>query len=495
MARITHRTLLAFTLPFSLFAFAAACGDENKVALPKASQDAGKEDTPPEETPPPEEKPAPTTPKPPFDAGDPACKAPQLPSRGVEWVRAHPMVIAGLNLSMGAPDAGAVNEYFDGFHATTVHLSHDGLPTELAGWAAANHPGFQWIAWVNPDGTSTTNGLLLGGDAGPVVPGRIGYQIGNAPQTSQALTAILDGAAAAKVADPDGLRIVNVDDSAGGNSVTDSAAAAENVDVVSLANFAYGTDALNALMRVRTAAQAAKKPYWRYAQSFYKPSDGIVTTTSDLRWDAFVGAVFGYTGLTWFVYDEDGSDANVRGLLFDGGADFGAEKTPFYATAATLNQQLRNLGKTLSLLKSTDVRYKAAIGFVKPQSIQPWDPAANSDPYLKGVTLGTTRELLLGFFRDDCGEAYVMVQNQAHAGADLPNNGTANADFTLSFDFTGAPAGTDATTVLAMDPATGTVAPRGMVVPSPGTANLALDLPPGGVFFFKYKTGRAFVSQ
>src|SRR5690606_31265849 len=61
----------------------------------------------------------------------PACEAPKDLGRGVAWVRANPMMIAGLSVVMGAPASAAVTEYFDGFHATAPHVWENGLPAEI----------------------------------------------------------------------------------------------------------------------------------------------------------------------------------------------------------------------------------------------------------------------------------------------------------------------------------------------------------------------------
>jgi hypothetical protein len=403
------------------------------------------------------------------------------------------MMISGLSVVMGAPSAAAVGDYFDAFHATAVHLWQTGIPTEISGWAAANHAGFRYVTWVDKDGKSSANGQVLGG-AAPLA-GRVGYQIGDEPDGQASLDAMLAGAAAVKAKDPDGLRIINLNNSDEADALRAQAIQAPDIDVLSVDHYTYNTNAHSAMMKTRTVALAAGKPYWRYARSFYYKAKGPSGTAEDLRWDALSGAVYGFTGHTWFVYSVEGGSADLAPLLFSKGGDFAASKTALYATAATLNQQLAQIGRTLVLLESTDVRYIAQIGLLRPQGLSDWAKGAGGDPYLSSISVGGG-DLLVGTFKDDCGEIYVMLQNQAHPGASIPI-GNANAlSFTLSFDFG---ASTDATldegAIMALDITTGAATPRALASTGAATAKLDVSLPAGDVLFFKYKNGRPFVRQ
>jgi hypothetical protein len=486
--------------PASFFALASACGDTPATgADPSAQKDAAAASDTDGSTPDVTDATNDAgKSKPdgggPGDSGAAACNPPSGLGRGLTWVRENPMMISGLSTAMGSPSAQAVTEYFDGFHATAAHVWENGLPAEIAGFAAANHPGFRYVSWVHRDGTSLQNSQVLGG--APSLPGRIGYQIGDEPVSSDALQEILAGAAVVKGADPAGLRIINLNDTDGANDLRTQAAQAADIDVLSYDHYTWATSAQNGLMSTRTAALAAGKPYWRYIRSFYYKDDGPSGTASDLRWDALVGAVYGFSGNSWFVYSIEASNADIAPLLFATGGDYAAAKTSLYEAAANANLELAQIGRTLVLLRSTDVRYVASISLLKPSALQAWAKGAGNDPYLSGVSLGGPRDLLVGHFRDDCDEPYIMVQNQAHAGGTIPNNSSGSDTFTLSFDFAGATDSTlDKTAVLALDTATGAVASRPLSSTGATTAQLVVDLPAGAVFFFKYKNARPFVRQ
>lgn len=431
---------------------------------------------------------------PPGDSSLPACNAPTGLGRGVAWVRANPMMISGLSVVMGAPSSAAVTDYFDSFHATAVHLWENGLPTEMAGWAAPNHPGFRYISWVHKDGKSVANGQVLGG--APALPGRIGYQIGDEPLDNASWLEIQAGAAVVKNADAAGLRIVNINDSDGAEALRAQIVAAADVDILSYDHYNLGTSANNGLMKIRSSALGAGKPYWRYTKSFHYKNESQSLTAADLRWDALVGVVYGFTGYTWFVYSVAADSQDLAPDLFQVGGNYGATKTALYQAAATTNQELAQIGRSLVLLKSTDVRYVASISLLRPSGIQAWAKGAGSDPYLSGVAIGGGQDALVGFFRDDCGETYVMVQNQAHPDGTFPNNSSNTGSVSLEFDFGGATDATlDKTAVLALDTMAGTVATK-TLTPAGGTkAKLDVALAPGEVLFFKYKNGRPFVRQ
>jgi hypothetical protein len=428
------------------------------------------------------------------DASLPACAAPTGLGRGLTWVRANPMMIAGLSVAMGSPSTAAVNEYFDGFHANAVHLWENGLPTEIGGWSAAGHAGFRYVSWVDAAGKSVANGQLLGGIA--PLAGRIGYQISDEPLDANTLADIAAGAAAVKAADPTGLRIVNLNDSNGADAIRTQAAQLADIDVVSYDHYSWGTNAASGLMKVRTAAMAAGKPYWRYMKGFWYKSDSPEGTAADLRWDAFVGAVFGFTGYTWFVYSIPADNSEVAPLFFQTGGSYTATKTSQYAIAAELNQELARLGRALVGLRSTDVRYVASISILRPSGVSAWSAGAGGDPYLSGVSLGGAADLLVGFFRDDCDEPYVMVQNQAHPGGEFPNSNDGTASFTLSLDFSSATDPTlDTSAVSALDLTTGAVTSRALTPDGAKKAKLELTLPAGDVLLFKYADARAFSLQ
>ena len=421
-----------------------------------------------------------------------SCAAPSGLGRGLTWVRANPMMISGLSVAMGAPSTAATNEYFDAFHANTVHTWESGLPAEIAGWNAAAHADFRYVSWVHFDGTSVANNMVLGG-AQPV-PGRIGYQIGDEPLSQAAFDTMVTGAGVVKAADPDGLRIINLNDSSAANALRTQAANHADFDILSYDHYTYGTGAHEGLASTRAAALAAGKPYWRYMQAFYYKDEGPDSAESDLRWDAFVGAVYGFTGYTWFVYSIEANNADVAPLLYTTGGNFGGTKTSQWSVAAALNEQLARLGKALVRLRSTDVRYVAKI--LNLSGLSAWAAGAGGEPFLKTVTLPGSADALVGTFRDDCDEPYVMVQNQAHANGDYPNNSSSEKTITLTFDFASATdPSLDRSVLESLDLASGAIVAIPLTSTGATTAKVDLTLPAGGVVLFKYKTARVFASQ
>jgi hypothetical protein len=465
-------------LPASLLAALAACGGSPSTPPPDGTHADAAID-------------ARLTDAPDVDAPDTnQCATPANLTRGLAWVRDHPMMIAGLSVAMGAPSSAAVDDYFDNFHATAVHTWENGLPTEIAGWGAPQRPDFRYVSWVHLDGTSVANHMLLGGVA--PLPGRIGYQLGDEPQDQTSFDAIAAGAAAVKAADPDGLRIINLNDSDEANDLRTQAAQHADFDVLSYDHYTWGTSAHSGLASTRSAALAAGKPYWRYMKAFYYKDDSPEGAEADLRWDAFVGAVYGFTGYTWFVYSVEAGSQDLAPLLYTVGGDFDGTKTAQWAQAATINQQLARLGKTLVRLRSTDVRYVAKL--INLSGLPAWSAGAGGEPYLTTVS-GSSADVLVGTFRDDCDEPYVMVQNQAHPQGDYPNSSSSDKTITLAFDFASGGADVDPSALEALDLATGSVVDLALTSTGATTAKLDVTLPAGGVVLFKYKTGRAFASQ
>jgi hypothetical protein len=422
------------------------------------------------------------------------CVPPTSLSRGVAWVRANAPFVTALNVSMGAPTTAAVNDYYDTFHATATHLWATGLPTEAAGWSAAGHAGFRYVSWVMADGTSASNGMLLGGAA--PLPGRIGYQISDEPPDMPTLMTLLATAHTVRMTDPDALTIINVADGTSIDPLRPVALASADVDIISFDHYTYSKKAYPSMAKVRTDALAAGKPYWRYASAYYDPSSSPNTTATDMRWDAFVGAVFGFSGTTWFIYDIEPTNPGLAPIIFQTKGDFAATKTDFYTTAANLNAELVLLGKTTALLRSVDVRYVSAIAFLNP-GLPEWAKGAGNDPYLDkiGPAAGAFVDLDVGFFRDDCDEPYVILQNAAHPGAEFPNSSDQPSTFHLEFDFSSSTDSTlDTSALLGLDLATGSS--KAIALSGTGTTRTVdLSIAAGDVVVWKYKNARPIVRQ
>ena len=127
---------------------------------------------------------------------------------GVCWVRTHPMMIAGLVVSMDSPPGSEVERFYQDFGANTVQFWADALPTEVDSWASVGHPDFAWVAWIDASGISYGNNQALGG-VGADPAGRVGYQVGDEPRTLDELEGIQQGIDTVRAEDPDALVIVN----------------------------------------------------------------------------------------------------------------------------------------------------------------------------------------------------------------------------------------------------------------------------------------------
>jgi hypothetical protein len=101
-------------------------------------------------------------------------------------------------------------------------------------------------------------------------------------------------------------------------------------------------------------------------------------------------------------------------------------------------------------------------------------------------------EILAGFFRDDAGEHYVMLQNVRHARGSPPNDSEEPGRIRVRFDFRGAPPHLDPSRILVFDPKRqwGRTQP---LVPSGARGGVAeLPVEAGDLVLFKYATGRSF---
>lgn len=435
------------------------------------------------------------------DAGPGAADAaptPDLP-RGLAWVRANPMFISGLTVSMPPPDATAVGDYFDVFHANAVHLWQDGLPTEMNGWAAAGHADFRFVSWVRNDGTSPDGGEVIGGYPADSA-GRIGYQIGDEPGDLAELAEMDVGVNAVRAADPDALVIVNFSFSADGLSqMLDEYGENMDGDVVSFDTYSFSNNVYDRLRLFRDAGLAHQKPYWCYLRSYADAGSNEWSTESDMRWNAFAHMAFGYTGYTWFVYQLAAPHTDqLAPALFQSPGDFAATKTERYAIAAQINVELKNLGRAITQLTSTDVRYIAAVELLLPAGMTAWSQGAGDNPYITAIAPvgGGFQDVLVGFFDDDQGEKYVMVQNVNHTDGSWPVSSENAATIRVSFDFSSVDdASFDDTAVLLLNKETGAVDTVALTSTGADTADLDLALAAGDAALFKYKSGEPFALQ
>lgn len=433
--------------------------------------------------------------------------------RGLAWVRSQPMFISGLLVSMGTPPADFVREYFGDFHATAVHLWANGLPRELDGWRAAaarlGRQDFRFVSWVEKDGASLDGGKTIGG-YGPNPPGRIGYQVGDEPRSLQEYRQFEAGIAAVRAADPEALVIVNFH-----HGVRELPAmlarlcANPDGDVFSYDQYDLNTRVYRNLALFRAWGQRCGKPYWRYLKSFYFKDKTDVTrlTASDLRWTAYTGLVYGFTGQSWFLYQIPPRN-DLQPAFFGGDRGFARVKTELWYDAAEINRTLKLLGRTLTRLVSLDVRYvqvrygpgdhwqEALSGGDRqqppcPQGAPAWNPEDDPDPFLVSLwTVGGEAPLLVGFFADDRGELYVMIQNLLHTHGENTEQGDETVTVQIGFNFSQAPSGFDRNRVLSFNRFTGDAVAQPLFQTQDGRRFLDMPLAAGDVFLFKYATGR-----
>jgi hypothetical protein len=428
---------------------------------------------------------------------------PDLP-KGLLWTRKNPMFISALAVSVGKPTIPKVKEYFNTFHANAVHLWGTGLPDEISGWEKANHPEFRWVCWVNDNGKSkgSVKKVIGGLDANP--PGRIGYQIGDEPGLNGdgmvELKEIEQGINNVLAADPGALTIVNFSYHAKKiYQMLDYYGGQTKGDIFSYDRYSPGYSEHETMAMIRDYALKWERPYWRYIRAYHdvgKNDKGDKTKASDLRWDAFLGLVYGYTGHTWFVYQATAPHA-VASIMYSAQGGLSMTKTPLWSAVAAINQELRHLGKTMTQLTSTDVRYKAAQGLWSPKGVKIWKAGAGNDPYITGFqveagTLMDDNDLAIGFFEDDAGEHYVMVQNQNHKNADWPINNTKKAVLRIGFDFAGAPGNVATLHVQTLSKTTGKVKNYPLSSKAGAKAELKVTLAAGDPILFKYDTGAPF---
>ncbi|OGP59652.1 MAG: hypothetical protein A2V65_02425 [Deltaproteobacteria bacterium RBG_13_49_15] len=182
-------------------------------------------------------------------------------------------------------------------------------------------------------------------------------------------------------------------------------------------------------------------------------------------------------------------------MFFERQNDFSSPKTDLWAYAAQINSELANLGKSITQMTSTDVRYVPFSNYYIPPGTVPWTKGAGNDPYITGITHAPNDdflEILVGHFRDDSGEFYTMVQNVRHTHGDFPINRPDPGTVRISFDFSKAPFNFEKSRVLALNKLTGQVENVGLTHRDGDAGFLDIKLAAGDPFLFKYATGASF---
>lgn len=420
-------------------------------------------------------------------------------NRAIRWTRTNPAFISGINVSMGAPPAGFVNTYYNQFHATAVHLWAKGLPDTVDGWEAARSGGFRFVSWVNENGVSSANGQVIGG-----IPadrrGRIGYQIGDEPGRNcgsvacavNNLNRIAGGINAVRSADPNGLIIVNFKSGDLLPGALDHYSKQMNGDIISYSHYSYRRSAYKWLETVRKYGRAYSKPYWCYLKAYIDPNDPDGKTASDMRWNAYSAALYGFTGFTWFVYQVN-AGSEVESDLFTQPGDFGAGRTGLWGEAARINLGLKHLGRYISKLNSTAVRFIPAKSFLQPEGTTDWFEGSGDDPYITDIgpaDPGDLMEISVGFFQNVDGKQFFMLQNVAHTHwvssdiIDLANRATIR----VNFDFADAPDSTSRSRLLSLNKGNGQVAAMPLVALEGEQRYMDVTLNPGDVVLLWYDT-------
>lgn len=439
-----------------------------------------------------------------LDSPPPAPPAPSsdLP-RGLAWVRNNPMFISGLAVSVPTPQDAHIHEYFDNFHANAVHLWANGLPNQLDDWESAGRSDFRWLSWVQNDGTTIDGGELIGGTPANS-PGRIGYQIGDEPglhgDGMVELRQVEEGLNAVRSVDPSALLLVNFSWWAEElDEMIEYYGGHMDGDIISYDLYSLRQSTYKRLEYFRKAGLRWNMPYWRYIFSYQDLGATNWPSESDLRWDAFLGLVYGYTGHTWFVYQANAPHI-VESAFYQGQGGLDVEKSLRWQIAAGLNQTMRHLGRAITQLTSTEVCYIAGqplLGLLQPEGTRDWYPGAGGDPYITGFTASRSgvldvQDLLVGFFVDDEDEQYVMIQNPNHAGGEYQVANDDEATFEIEFDFTAAADAVSRERVLVLSGTTGQVMTHALISTGLHQARAEITLPPGDVWLFKYDTGVPF---
>ena len=222
---------------------------------------------------------------------------------------------------------------------------------------------------------------------------------------------------------------------------------------------------------VRQVALEQGVPYWMFIQAYDHGGTIRRPSESDLRFQLFAPLTFGFTGIAYFTYDP----ALGAGLI-----DANKNRTALYYHAARANMEVANVGKVLRFLESTGIAFVLGRHERNGQSVRnemppmpphgPWvwpnvqyPPKQLRDVEVEGK--GKGRDALIGFFKDDSGDEYLMVTNLWHG------MGMAAADCAQTVTLKFAP-GVKTVTRLSRE----TGVPEELVVPG-GTLELRL---PGG---------------
>lgn len=373
-----------------------------------------------------------------FAVGVPATPPPPPPGFGTQWVRSHPIHIAGTVDATGFT-AEDVTTYADFWNASGADVYPTGAD-HITNWFEPN--GLPWTLWISP-GKEGPDGVFQQSEVGvPAhLPGRIGYQIGGEPRTQTETDEVIATAAALKAYDPNGLVYVGLN-SDPTNAMVNQMLSDPNLDALIGHRYDSDNGTYADLQRYRAFGLAHNKPYFRFVRShkirpteFREPYD---LSNSDLRFKTFSALTYGYTGIVWFFYNlEERHLLDPQLFSTTETYDLALRKTPQFEFTAGLNKELANVGNMITQLRSTDVRLHLGDSspYSQPASTFDWSIGAGGDPYITNIDqlVNDDVDILTGYFLDDHNIEHFMIQNTLHSHGDNP--GTAAGVIRVEFDF------------------------------------------------------------
>ena len=228
----------------------------------------------------------------------------------------------------------------------------------------------------------------------------------------------------------------------------------------------------------RDKALAQGVPYFGWLQAFEGASLAWrEPSESEMRMNAWSHLTMGYKGILWYIYDGDGNTA-AWGKQF---LDADRNPRPSYYWSKVINSEVAKQGKYLRYLNSTDVRFVPNTGNPTANGLINWSVGAGGDPYIRNIYLDTPAakiDALIGFFTDDHGQRYFMIQNLYR---DTTSSASAKtSSFTVYFGGVTLPVPGK---VYRLDRSTG----QSVEVPLVNGVNLNFDLPGGTAELYSYQ--------
>jgi hypothetical protein len=189
------------------------------------------------------------------------------------------------------------------------------------------------------------------------------------------------------------------------------------------------------MMLVRDKGLEHDLPYWAIVQASAHGAYRL-PSRSDARMQVFSHLASGFTGITYFTFDNEPSFQWASIL------DTAGNPTSLYPIVADINKEATNLGQALRLMKSENVKFIAGRHLEGSQQVKnsvplgmtDWTPANDNDERILNITIGTLgfdRDGMIGFFTDDNGDKAFMLVNVNHGPTLSPNSALT---FTVLFD-------------------------------------------------------------